>query len=587
MLTGLCLMKESIDIVRLNIIAITIFMMICGCAHQKAVVFEAETPVASEKPAFFYAGEGRYFIFSAAQMLIKKGDLASAIKLMEKAVELDEASVYLKKELAIIYLQNREKSKALEVLEKITNQHPDHVESLIMIAKIKQGMGDFEGAKKIYEKILNLDPEQKDIYLLLGDLYLQDKDFNNALRIYKQLVVNFSDSYPGHFFIGKVYFHQGDLDKAKKSFEKTLEIAPDLIEPQFEIIRLYQKKGEKKKTVSVYKNILKKNPEDIRATIGLGFYYHENGMTKKAENMFKQLGEKSKTNPAVLKIITHFYMNNRQFDLIKVVTEGMLKGDPNNSNIHYLAGIACDKTNKKKQALKHFEKVLPDSNFFYNSAVHISFIYMEQGKPHQAISYMEEVIKKIPDNPLLFFYLGSFYEEIQAFEKAEAVLNQGIKIDPDNVELHFRMGIIYDKWNKKEKSIEKMKQVLTIEPDNAEALNYLGYTYADLDQNLDEAEMLVKKALKHKPGDGYIIDSLGWVYFKKGLYQKALPLLIKAAGIVPDDPLILEHLGDAYLMTDDKKKALETYRDSLKKKKKDKDELEKKILELTKEKPLN
>ena len=561
--------------------------MIYGCANSKAIMTDAKAPVVSDKPVIFYTGEDRYFNFSAAQILIKKGDLTSAIKFMEKAVELDETSVYLKKELAIIYLQNQENSKALEIFEKIIDQHPDHIESLIMLAKIKQGMGHFEDAKKAYENVLSLDLKQKDIYLLLGDLYLRDNDFNNALRIYKQLVDNFPDSYVGYFFIGRVYAQQGDLDKAKKSFEKTLEIEPDLIEPQFEIIKIYQKKGRGKKTVSIYNDILKKNPEDIRATIGLGYYYHENKMKQKAETLFKQLGEKSQTDSSVLKTIIHLYMNSSQFDIIKVVTEGMLKGAPNSSDIHYLAGVAYDKTDKKKQALEHFKKVLPDSNFFHNSAVQIAFIYMHQGKTQQAISYMEEVVKKIPDNPLLLFYLGSFYEETQAFEKAEAVLLHGIEIDPDNTDLHFRMGVIYDKWNKKEKCIEKMKQVLVIDPGNAEALNYLGYTYADLNQNLDEAEVLVKKALEHKPDDGYIIDSLGWVYFKKGLYQEALSLLIKAAGIVPDDPLILEHLGDAYLMMDDKNMALEAYKNALIKKEKDKGELEKKILGLTKEKTLD
>ena len=61
-----------------------------------------------------------------------------------------------------------------------------------------------------------------------------------------------------------------------------------------------------------------------------------------------------------------------------------------------------------------------------------------------------------------------------------------------------------------------MQKVIALDPKHANALNYLGYTYADLGRNLDEAERLVKEALKYKPNDGYITDSLGWVYYKKG-----------------------------------------------------------------------
>ena len=109
----------------------------------------------------------------------------------------------------------------------------------------------------------------------------------------------------------------------------------------------------------------------------------------------------------------------------------------------------------------------------------------------------------------------------------------------------------------------------------------VGYTYADLGQNLDEAERLIKEALKYKPNDGYITDSLGWVYFKKGEFEKAIKYLTRAIELVPDDPIVLEHLGDAYLKVNDKANALKCYQKSLIKKEKDKEVLQKKIQELS------
>jgi len=122
-----------------------------------------------------------------------------------------------------------------------------------------------------------------------------------------------------------------------------------------------------------------------------------------------------------------------------------------------------------------------------------------------------------------------------------------------------------------------MKTVIRLDPEHANALNYLGYTYAELGQNLDEAESLIKTALKQKPDDGYITDSLGWVYFKKGLFSQAVKLLETAVSLEPDDPTILEHLGDAYLKLDEKEKALQLYKRSLLNKENDKAALEKKI----------
>jgi tetratricopeptide (TPR) repeat protein len=161
--------------------------------------------------------------------------------------------------------------------------------------------------------------------------------------------------------------------------------------------------------------------------------------------------------------------------------------------------------------------------------------------------------------------MGSLYEEKEAFEKAEKSLLKGISIDPQHARLRFRLGVVYDKWKRREDSIRQMKTVIELEPDNASALNYLGYTYADMGIHLEEAEMLVKEALKHNPDDGYITDSLGWVYFKMGRYEEALTYLKKAAELTPDDPIIMEHVGDAYAKLNDPENAEKFYRLSLEK----------------------
>jgi len=160
-------------------------------------------------------------------------------------------------------------------------------------------------------------------------------------------------------------------------------------------------------------------------------------------------------------------------------------------------------------------------------------------------------------------------------------LKQGIEIDAKHVRLHFRLGVVYDKIGKKDQTIDIMRTVIRLDPKNANALNYLGYTYADLGTNLDEAEKLIRKALDYRPDDGYITDSLGWVFYKKGLYEKAVEMLKRAIKLVPTDPIVLEHLGDAYLKINNRTKALEYYNRSLKHQKKDKEKIKKKIQTLT------
>jgi tetratricopeptide (TPR) repeat protein len=113
---------------------------------------------------------------------------------------------------------------------------------------------------------------------------------------------------------------------------------------------------------------------------------------------------------------------------------------------------------------------------------------------------------------------------------------------------------------KKKESLQQLKTAISKDPFHVSALNYLGYTYAEKGVQLDEAEELIKRALKFKPNDGFIIDSLGWVYYKKKKWDEAIIELEKAWKLAPGDPTIGEHLGDAYVRKNYWDKALRTYR---------------------------
>jgi len=176
--------------------------------------------------------------------------------------------------------------------------------------------------------------------------------------------------------------------------------------------------------------------------------------------------------------------------------------------------------------------------------------------------------------------LASVYEAKQAYDEAIEVIREALKLEDKNIDLLFRLGVLLDKKDDKEASIEQMRKILEINPDHADSLNYIGYTYAEQEIRLDEALGLIQRALKIKPDSGYIMDSLGWVYFKKGAYDEAVLHLEKAAELTPDDPTINEHLGDAYGKKHNYQKALQFYEKALSLKPAQEKQLKEKIAEM-------
>ncbi|MEA2109551.1 MAG: tetratricopeptide repeat protein, partial [Pseudomonadota bacterium] len=112
-------------------------------------------------------------------------------------------------------------------------------------------------------------------------------------------------------------------------------------------------------------------------------------------------------------------------------------------------------------------------------------------------------------------------------------------------------------------------ELLKENPEDATVLNYIGYTYVELGVQLDDAEKLIRKALSLKPDSGFIIDSLGWLFYAQGKYEQALEYLLRASTLISDDPVIFEHLGDVYQKLGEREKSLEMYQRSLKIKKED------------------
>ena len=511
-----------------------------------------------------------YYYYTKSAIHRQRREYGLAIEALLKAVKKDPNSFFLKKELILLYLNNEETNKALDVAKSMTEQYPRNTEGLMMLAKLKEQLNQKDDAREIYQKILQMEPDRENVYFVLGNIYMENENIDEAFIIFSKMAQHFPDSYVAHFFLGKIHAGQKNPDYAVKEFKKTLELKPDLVEPRLELIDIYKTLQSKtksnsldKKIIRLYQEILVIEKHNINAALELPVYYFNKGMVEKAEKMLAEFGRQNRNNQGIAMLAAKEFLGSDRFKDASIVFSGLAKGDPENSLYHYLAGVAFDSLKQADIAIYHFMKVKPESENYKKAILHISFLYSELDRTGQAIEFLQEKSSQMPNDIDIITYLASLYEDTEQLEPALEVLKRGLEIDPENTNLLFKSGIVLDKSGNKTDCIKIMKRVIMLDPENASALNYLGYTYADMGINLDEAETLVLKALDLKPDDGYITDSLGWVYYQKGNYDKAVEYLEKAVNLSDSDPVITEHLGDAYLKKGLLDKALEAYKNAL------------------------
>ncbi|MER8438428.1 tetratricopeptide repeat protein [Mesorhizobium sp. M1312] len=168
----------------------------------------------------------------------------------------------------------------------------------------------------------------------------------------------------------------------------------------------------------------------------------------------------------------------------------------------------------------------------------------------EAIAHLKALVEAHPDDMRAYQALGGVYASKEDFrsaaglyDKAVAVLKAPTRADWN---IFYQRGIAYERLKEWPKAEPNFRKALELFPDQPQVLNYLGYSWVDMNINLEEGLQMIQKAVDLRPSDGYIVDSLGWAYFRLGRFEDAVREMERAVSLKPEDPVLNDHLGDAY-----------------------------------------
>jgi tetratricopeptide (TPR) repeat protein len=207
------------------------------------------------------------------------------------------------------------------------------------------------------------------------------------------------------------------------------------------------------------------------------------------------------------------------------------------------------------RAIEVFSRIPEGSPVRLGAEIQIGLALEQLGRGEEAVTHLEGLMKKHPDDVEVITALGNVLRSRKRFADAAEVYSKAIarigKPDRSHWTLFYYRGSAYERSKQWPKAEADLKKALELVPDaqptgKAQVLNYLGYSWVDTGTNLDDAFKMLKRAIEFSPRDGMIIDSLGWAYYRLGQYEDAVRELEKAVELKPGDPVINDHLGDAY-----------------------------------------
>ncbi len=205
---------------------------------------------------------------------------------------------------------------------------------------------------------------------------------------------------------------------------------------------------------------------------------------------------------------------------------------------------------KPELAIKIYDRVPSSSPLHRNAAIQMAANLDSLDRADEAQKHLEALIKQNPEDLEAIMALGNVLRGHKKFAECANVYSKGVsaiqKPEKANWVVYYFRGICYERSKQWAKAEADLTKALELFPDQPHVLNYLGYSWIDQGIKLDEGMEMIKKAVQQRPDDGYIVDSLGWAYFRLGNYEEATKQLERAIELKPEDPTINDHLGDAY-----------------------------------------
>ena len=215
-------------------------------------------------------------------------------------------------------------------------------------------------------------------------------------------------------------------------------------------------------------------------------------------------------------------------------------------------------------SLRKLNKITPESYYFLPASLKKLSIKKFLLKRDDYGKLLFQKIKIWPENESFLYELADYYKLRKEYKKSLKIYEKLINQFPDNERLIFLYASNLDKVNKWKQAKNLFLELLKKNPKDTYTLNYISYKLALRDEDLDYALNLIKKALTLDPENGYFLDTIGWVEFKRKNYEKSVFYLEKASTLLPNSDEVLDHLGDCYLKLNRTNEAIYEWKKALK-----------------------
>ena len=503
-----------------------------------------------------------YFLWGRQAELSMQFD--EALEAYQKALICDPDAEYIVRKIPVLLLRLDRGEEAVALLEEYLIKTPADTTIRMLLARVFIGLGNYSEAENQYRITHQQNPSEVSSLLLLSELYLNQTKLAEAEQVLQELLQVDPKSYAAHVLLARIYLNTTRYVEAEVEYEEALKInwSVDLLMEKGDVYRLQK---DYDKVITLYKEILVKDPGNERVALALVSQLLKLDREKEALVELNKLKEKIGLNDKVDLSVARLFARLEKYEqAAEIIRKSLKKGK--SADAQYLLAIILTQAEKYEQALNELQGIDPNDEEFEHAIILQVRLLRYLDRHEEAVELLEKAVgNEASRSPDMYVLLAALYHLQNKPELGQTTFDRAITAFPENDELLYEYGLFLDTTGRQDKAISVMEEVIKRQPAHGEALNYVGYSWADESINLDKALDYIQRAVKLKPDNSYILDSLGWVYYRLSRLEEAREALERAVELSGDDldPAVFDHLGDVYLELGRKDDAIEVYRKGL------------------------
>ncbi len=285
----------------------------------------------------------------------------------------------------------------------------------------------------------------------------------------------------------------------------------------------------------------------------------------RAKEQFQILLNNSPNDPDLLLSLALISKETGNLTDAEAYFQRLLDSGLRNTEAHYYLGQLAEQQNQPEKAINHYQQIPPGADFLA-ATNRITNLYLKQGRLDTARSYLQGLRQQYPEHAIRLYLLESeLLLSNLRIEEGHQLLTEALLVSPQQPNLLYARSMFSEKMGDFAMMEQDLREIIRQDPNNATALNALGYVLANRASRLDEAYALITRAINQKPDDPAILDSLGWVEYRRGNLQSALKLLTKAYQSFPDHE-VAAHLGEVLWQLNQQEQAQKIWNQALERK---------------------